>query len=197
MTRTWVATLAILLLPSWACMHAMRAGHTAPATTTQSATPPPAAGADAAMQMCPMAVPGTQVAASDVADGEVLTFTTGSGDVEELRRRVRAVAEMHNRHHATGTGPGHMHGDMGHDGGMMGGGMMGGSLMDGSQAAGGHGMGRMMMPPPSRASVEDIEGGARIVMTPNDLADLDELRSTVRMHVQEMQQHGCEMMGGM
>jgi hypothetical protein len=51
------------------------------------------------------------------------------------------------------------------------------------------------MPPPSRASVEDLPNGARITVTPNDAADLQRLQSTIRAHAEHMQQHGCAMMG--
>jgi hypothetical protein len=44
------------------------------------------------MAMCPMSVPGTEVAASDVVDGEALTFTTG-GDVAEFQAAIRASAQ--------------------------------------------------------------------------------------------------------
>ena len=83
------------------------------------------------------------------------------------------MAEMHNQHHAAAGG---MHDDHG------------GGKMDG------HGMGGTMMPPPSRATVEDVENGARIVVTPNDSADLQKLQSTVRMHAEHMQQNGCGSM---
>jgi hypothetical protein len=52
-----------------------------------------------------------------------------------------------------------------------------------------------MMPPPSRAAVRDVEGGARIVVTPNDPADLDRLRSAVRMHAEHMRESGTCGMG--
>ena len=55
-------------------------------------------------------------------------------------------------------------------------------------------MGDMQMPPPSRAAVEDLPDGARIIVTPNDPADLERLQKTVRTHAEHMQQHGCGMM---
>jgi hypothetical protein len=95
------------------------------------------------------------------------------------------MADMHNRHHASGDAG---HGGMG---GMHGGGMMGGHASHGGQDGM---MGDMEMPPPSRAAVEDLPDGARIIVTPNDPADLERLQKTVRMHAEHMQQHGCEMM---
>ena len=77
---------------------------------SSTATYSPAAGSQASvpsgsrMATCPMAVPGTEVAASDAVDGETLTFTT-KGDVTELRSRVREMAAMHNRHHESANAP--------------------------------------------------------------------------------------------
>ena len=137
------------------------------------------------MDMCPMAVPGTTVSAQDTQAGEALTFATNSGQVAELRRRVRAMVDMHNRHHAGGE----TMGGMGH-GGMMG----GGSAPGHGQMHGDH---HVMMPPPSRASVEDVEGGARIALVPQDPAAIEQLRSAVQMHAEHMQKEGCSgMMGG-
>jgi hypothetical protein len=114
--------------------------------------------------MCPMQVTGTTVRQAEVEGGVALEFTSSAGDVAELRQRVRRMAEMHNQHGSgmtmgdggggaqhegePGAGPGH--GGSGH-GGMM---MMGGG----------------MMMPPATASVEDIDGGARIILRPKDPA---------------------------
>ena len=194
MTRTAAMTLAgLLFLPS-GCMPAMRAGHAAPPPTTPPAGPGAAGVADpSASQMCPLAVPGTQVTAADVAGGASLTFTTDTGDVGELRRRAHAMADMHDRHHGAGAMQ-HGPGTMGH-GAMMGPGMMGGGSMGGAQDAGGHGAHGSM--PPSRAAVQDVEKGARIVVQPNDPADLQKLRTSVREDAEHMRQHGCGMPGGM
>jgi hypothetical protein len=51
----------------------------------------------AGMEACPMAVPGTQVMTEDTRDGIAMEFTTMSGDVMDLRQRVRRMAEMHSR----------------------------------------------------------------------------------------------------
>jgi hypothetical protein len=51
-----------------------------------------------------MAVPGTEVSATDAVNGETLTFTT-KGEVTELRSRVRGMAEIHNHHHGDGKSP--------------------------------------------------------------------------------------------
>jgi hypothetical protein len=116
-----------------------------------------------------MAVEGTTARAEDVDGGVAMAFTT-TGDVAELRRRVAHMAEMHGSH--PGGGHGMMMGE-GHPGGMMGEGM------------------KM---PPATARSEDIEGGARIVFTPKDPADLAALREQTRRHAEQMASGQCPMM---
>ena len=86
MTRIVLAgTTALALLAGCA--------HSAP-----SAAAPQPDHAGAMMAMCPMGVPGTTVAAADVANGSAVTFTT-TDQVAELQRRVHAMVAMHNKHH--------------------------------------------------------------------------------------------------
>lgn len=177
MTRALLVPV-VLAFTSTACMHAGRAAPAAasqPAVTPRPASDAPMGGGMAGM--CPMSVPGTKVSAADTATGEALTFTTTPDQAAALREKVHAMADMHNQRHASGEAA---HGGM--SGGMMGGGMAGGS------------MGGMQMPPPSRAAVEDLPEGARIVVTPNDPGDLQRLQATVRSHAEHMQQDGCGMM---
>jgi hypothetical protein len=47
------------------------------------------------MQACPMKVTGADLSVTNVENGIVLTITTKSGDVADLRRRVEAMAKMH------------------------------------------------------------------------------------------------------
>ena len=177
MTRALLVAV-LLAFAGTACMHA---GHAAPAAAAQPSTAAPAGGMAG---MCPMSVPGTKLSAADTSTGEALTFTTTPDQATPLRERVHAMADMHNRHHASGDAD---HGGMGG----MHGGMMGGPA--GHSGQGGM-MGDMQVPPPSRAAVEDLPDGARIIVTPNDPADLERLQKTVRMHAQQMQEHGCGMM---
>lgn len=186
MMRALASVSMALAVTGAGCMAGM-AGHAAQAPSAQPAQMSEAAPGGMAggmTQACPVMVPGTQVAAADTLNGESITFTTSPDHVADLRARVRAMANMHNRHQAGGGMDG-THGDMQHGGMMMGDGSMGS----------GAGMDQMaMMPPPSHATVEDVDGGARIAITPNDPADLDRLRSTVRMHAEHMRESGkCEM----
>ncbi len=52
--------------------------------------------------VCPMKLEDTSVEVSDSPDGVALVFVTKTGDVDELRRRVRAMETMHNKRHAEG-----------------------------------------------------------------------------------------------
>lgn len=157
-----------------------------------SAAAAPGTGDQAGMMagMCPMQVPGTTVAAVDVEGGVGLSFTTRTGDVAELRQRVYSMAEMHDQRgghmmasHGTPAPGGdaeHQHGAQagaGHEGDDQGGMMMGGG----------------MMMPAATASVEDIEGGARLILQPKDPAQLGALREHVRMKSQRMAAGECPM----
>ena len=65
-------------------------------------------------------------------------------------------------------------------------------MMSGGMRGSGEAMMKMV---PSKARAEDIEGGARIVLTPNDPSQLAALRDHVRRHVDAMKrQAGCPMM---
>jgi hypothetical protein len=99
MTRTILAASAALALLA-SCAHS---------PSTAAPPPPPAVAhvpgpSDDMMATCPMAVPGTEVSATDAVNGETLTFTT-KGEVTELRSRVRGMAEIHNHHHGDGKSP--------------------------------------------------------------------------------------------
>ena len=115
-------------------------------------------------EMCPEKVPGTTARAEDVDGGAALSFTT-TGDVAEVRRRVQRMAEMHNQHHGDGK-----------------------SSMGGSMGM----MGEMM--PPSQARAEDVDGGARLILTPEKPADLAAVREKVHQHAAMMAGGQCPMM---
>ena len=102
---------------------------------------------------------------------QVYAADTANGEALTFTTAPDQVPELRIRVHAMANMHNQRHGGMG----------------------GGPAMGGMMMPPPSRAWVEDVENGARISISPNDSADLEKLRSAVRMHATHMQQHGCSM----
>lgn len=180
------ALLGLSLAIAGTASGCMMGGHAAGGMPPAQPVKPQAQGMGA-MQMnaCPVAVPGTRLATADTPEGIAVTFTTSADRAEELRARVHAMADMHNREHQAGAAGGEHEGH----GAMMGG--MAGGMMGGAGGAGGM---AMPMPPPSRATVEDVEGGATLSVAPYDPADTDRLRSTVRMHAEQMQQTGtCAM----
>lgn len=145
---------------------------------SSSSSPKPATAERPAMgaEMCPMSVPGTTVAAEDTDGGGALVFTT-TGDVGELRKRVTAIAAMHNEHHLGAS--------------------EGGSADQEHKPM--HAMPEGGEPPPGMAALmhaqateSDVDGGARI-----DLAvgadDVAAVQAALREHAQAMQEHGCEM----
>ncbi|MCC6556706.1 MAG: hypothetical protein IT372_27410 [Polyangiaceae bacterium] len=113
---------------------------------------------------CPTQVEGATVAPVDVERGAALDFKTSTGDVAELRRRVRAMAEMQNQR--------------------------GGGMGMGRGMGRGGGMGMFA----ATASAEDIEGGARLVLLPNDPAQLEALREHTRLRAERMALGQCPMM---
>jgi hypothetical protein len=133
---------------------------------------------------CPLRIQGTSVRAQDAPDGIALVFTT-SGNVDEVRKLVERMAEMHNElhseaqpHSARGEQPpGHAHGeepeaeegvppvDVQGQGG----------------AAREHGPVHR-----SEAHAEDSEDGAKLVFKPVDPAHLQALRDDIRHHAGEM-----------
>ena len=136
---------------------------------------------------------GTQIVASDTSDGVAIVFTT-AGDVAGLRSHVRKMAEMRTRMASGGTmGMENREGMRGEGKGMDGSGMHGGGMgMKGDMR--GHGMGMMGKHVPARASVEDVPGGARLVLTPVDPAQLAALREQTRSHAAMMRTGECPMM---
>ena len=122
---------------------------------------------------CPMGVQGTTVQATETSDGMSMAFTT-TGDVGELRKRAHGMSDRMN---------GQASGAMGTSGMMMKGGDGGAGMM----------MGGSM--PPMNVQVEDIEGGARLRMTPRDPSRVAEMKKHVQQHAQMMNQgHSCPMM---
>jgi hypothetical protein len=199
MSRTLAVLSVVVVAVGSACMGARGSRAAAPPQQaqrqTQDQTHAPGHGTGMMAAMCPMTVPGTQVAASDTPDGEAITFTTASPEqVTELRRRVHAMADMHDRHeehagmHAMPGDASRMHDDAGPSG-------MGGMSGMGSAGSAERGAPPMEMPPASRAIVEDVDGGARVLVTPEDPGELERLRSAIRSHADHMRDTGTCGMG--
>lgn len=155
---------------------------TASEPATQETKLDPSAPDHGMMGMCPMAVEGTTVRSEELDGSVALVFTT-TGDVADLRRRVAHMAEMHGRHHQEGRGHGmHMHGRHHQEEHRH------GRHMHGSEH------GDTMMMPPSAVRSEEVDGGARLVFTPRDPADLASMREHVHQHAERMAGGQCPMM---
>lgn len=181
MTRSAAALVALTLVACAGSRAERPQPEAAPTGDSSGALTGPTGSAQPSSRMaavCPMDVPGTTVAAADTPDGESITFTTSSGQVDELRRRVHALAEMHNQHMAAHAGA-QPEADA--------------QAQGTGSGEGEHRHGRMM-PPTSRATVEDVDNGARISIAALDPAQAPQLRTMVRMHAEHMQQSGCGMM---
>ena len=163
---------------------------------TQSSPAPKTANAEQSDPSCPVDVPGTSVTVEDAAAGASLVFVT-TGDVAELRRRVNAMASMHNDHHASmgalpdgkDAGGDHAGHDMGGQGGTGSGGHAGHDMSGGSKHAG-HAGG--MIGVHSKAEASDVESGARITFVANG-ADVAKLQSELRMHAEHFAAGTCGM----
>ncbi len=117
--------------------------------------------------MCPMALEGTSVTAEDTSDGVALVFTT-TGDVENLRQRVTMMAEKHNAH-AGDAGSGEKE-----------------ACCACKACAKAH-----MIAATARG--ENMEGGAKLIFTPTQATQLEDLRKNVREHAAAMTSGGCPM----
>jgi len=121
---------------------------------------PPVTPASASARTCPLGIDGGSVKVDDTEDGVMLAFT--GPNVAEVRERVFDASATY------GTGKGFGKGHEGHHG-------------DGGR----HGLQAQQLPPMRAASAE-IEGGARLRLTPVDVGDLQVLRTKVRARVLAM-----------
>jgi hypothetical protein len=150
----WLTALALA-----ACAESTQTPQ-APATpaTLSSAAPTPS---------CPFGVRGAEVLVRDTASGVVMTFTTTSDKVEELRERVADAAAMHGPGEQVGKGhdpamPGARHGD-----------------------GGNHGL-RAMQFPPMRATAEKADRGAALTLVAEAPADVPALQAKARDRAKAM-----------
>lgn len=104
---------------------------------------------------CALGVPGATVAAADTIGGLSLTFTA-KDRTPELRARVKDAAAMFGKGEHLGQGHEGTHGH-----------------------GGGHGLHAESLPK-ATATVEEVDGGARIDFMPADQADREALRAQLR-----------------
>ena len=119
------------------------------------------------VRACPLGVPETRVEVVDTPEGADAIFTTTSGHVAELRRRVRDQAAMHGPDTHMGLGHGGVHGTS-HN----------------------HGM-RVWDMPAQGASAVDLDAGARLHVVASDAAHVAELQARVRERVATLDEHDC------
>lgn len=131
---------------------------------------------------CPMVVEAAKVDVKDTDGSIALTFTTASDNVDDLRTRVRHIARMYEMHGGRGEMMWHHMG-----------GRTAGEMGRGDGAGRGAMAARGTMPA-VRTRVEEIDRGARLVLTPADPAQLVTLREHLRMHQQRMQSGECWML---
>jgi hypothetical protein len=143
-----------------------------------------------ASSLCSMIREGVRVSVEDVHEGVALVFTT-SGDVAELRERVRDLVEMHERHHPRGAPHAYAMSEGAMGSGTTGNGTQRGSTMRGGMMGGGAPMPQVMMATQARA--EDVDRGMRLVLSPDDRAALAELRRGAHDHVARMNQGQCRL----
>jgi len=119
---------------------------------------------DQGSSMCPIELSGTTVTVVDVPGGVALSFSTVPRNVRELRDRVTRLAQYYNDP-PTGLTP-----------------FGGAPLSDPSGATpmGVPQQGVQTARPPSSASVEETDSGARLVLTPRDDTRLPRMREQVR-----------------
>ena len=114
--------------------------------------------------LCPLYTSGATIEFGSVVGGGSLAFTEGASSVSDLRERARRVVEMHNER-------------------------LEGVDSTANPSAGAATVWRSM--PNALASVEDITGGARVVLQPSDPAELDSLREQLQTRSGRMNRDVC------
>lgn len=116
---------------------------------------------------CPIVVTGTEIVVKETDAGAAMTFTTGGGDVEQLRRRVRHMAAMYVMQRGQGRllwrRPGETESDWS--------------------------VGPPM--PPVQAKVADVERGVELELVPSGATEPRTLRQRVRQHAQRLGSGQC------
>lgn len=146
-------------------------------------------GQHAMSENCPMHVQGTTVTAEDVEGGAALVFVT-TGDTDMLRERVRNMATAQE---STAMAPESQRMGMSET-------MRPGSAEDttagakqSDDAASATGPMDPLTSPDVDTRVEDVEGGARLVMTATNPADVETVRADAQRHGQQLSAGECAM----
>lgn len=179
MTSRFLAFIALALV---ACANQRASGQGN--SPTAAATPTDQPVAVATGPSCPLSLPGTVENVADTDGGVAITFIAPAGQIDDVRARVRQMAQQGMMaacpcHGVTADGGAPVAMRRGMRGPGMGPGMM--------ERQGMHS-------PAADARVDDVEGGARLTLTAKNPADVDALRAHVRMHFDHLKSGGCPMM---
>jgi hypothetical protein len=152
-----------------ACASESRAG-TQPTTTSARADlgdPNAAHG-----RLCPVQIPGTTVTASDIEGGAALDFRNNADRVVAIRQDVRDIAAVYN-HHATGE-------------------PIDGAPPPPAQISKAGSIHPDLGMPVGSASVEEIDGGARLVLRPDNPSQLQALRDRAKLNTGRVVGDDCD-----
>lgn len=183
-----IAAVALSGAGIWSCKQDSAQSRSEATTEPQKQPSPhamPAAGNGMMQHLragCPMVVQESDVVVSDTEGGVALTFTTGEGDVSDLRTRVQRMAQMYEMHRGHGALMWH---HMGGDG-----------MGHGGPGPGMGPMGEHSPMPAANATVTEIDKGARLELEPTDPSQLEALREHIRWHGQRMHAGECWMLPG-
>lgn len=161
-------------------------------------------GQAAARAVCPMEVQGTTVQAENVEGGAALVFMT-SGDVDDLRERVRHYAAMQEaagmRSEQMGmqgtTGPDATREEAGAKAADPMSEQQPGDMQTGGETPGAGGMEAADGMPQVNTRVEDVEGGARLIFIPMESTALDAVRTEVQDQALSLTGGQCPQMSPM
>jgi hypothetical protein len=165
-----------------------RVPHEHQATTGGESDMPPQ---DAMAANCPMRVQGTTVQAEHVEGGAALVFVT-TGDIDALRERVRNMAAARESQSMQAEPP-----QMGMRPGDPGDASAAAKLGDADEGTGAGGMPQAGVAGGSAVDVdtrvEDIDGGARLVLIATNATDVDALRTQTEQQADIMVTGECPM----
>ena len=126
---------------------------------------------------CPAAIEGVRVTVEDTDGGVALRFTGEEADLQELRQRAAALGRTYDalpRQSGSPVPP---------------------MTPEGRTEPAAGVSAQLRDTPAAAATVEDIEGGARVILVPEEQAQLDVLRDSVRAHARRMQTGQCWSLG--
>jgi hypothetical protein len=145
---------------------------------------------------CPMHVQGTSVEAENIEGGAALVFIT-TGDTDALRERVRNMAATHEssamRTESQRMGTSTSASDTKLSGGMQDTTAGAKDVEDMATAPGAEAAAGTATSPDVDTRVEDIPGGARLIIVATNAADVEAVRATTEQQAQQLTAGECPM----